>query len=140
QDVVYHLTEHSKDILGISEIIHVVDSPDKRLCDSNFSIKSLHCKSICLIDRTVEYWRLKLTKLDYSLLQSLVWMSEPVQCFSSRRNLQVASMVIPSFQNGYAHTLLTEIELSALIDAYHWLSVIAYCFLDQTLNYYSNSA
>ena len=53
-----------------------------------------------------------MTKLDYSLLQSLVWMSEPVQCFSSRRNLQVASMVIPSFQNGYAHTLLMEIELS----------------------------
>lgn len=35
---------------------------------------------------TVEHWRLKLTKLDYSLLQRLVWTSEPGQCFGSRQN------------------------------------------------------
>ncbi|TKC49040.1 hypothetical protein EI555_003816, partial [Monodon monoceros] len=65
-------------------------------------------------------------------------LSQHFLCDSKWTN--VASMVIPSFQNGYAHTLLMEIELSTLIDSYHWLSVIAYCFLDQTLNYYSNLA
>ncbi|XP_054940566.1 metalloendopeptidase OMA1, mitochondrial isoform X3 [Physeter macrocephalus] len=48
----------------------------------------------------------------------LVWTSEPVQCFGNRWNLQKASMVFPSCQNGYLHTLLMEIEPSTWIDSY----------------------
>lgn len=47
-----------------------------------------------------------------------VWTSEPVQCFGSRWNLQKASMVIPSCQNGCLHTLLMAIELSTWISSY----------------------
>ncbi|XP_044920534.1 metalloendopeptidase OMA1, mitochondrial isoform X2 [Mustela putorius furo] len=77
--------------------------------------------------------------------QRLVWTSEPVQCFGSRWNLQIVSRAIPSCQNGYPHTLLMEIELSTWIDSYLRLlklerSVIAHHFLDQTLDYSSNSA
>ena len=63
--------------------------------------ENLYCRSICLIDHTVRHWRLKQTELDQSLLQSLVWMSGPGQCFDSRWNLQVASTVISSCQKGY---------------------------------------
>ncbi|XP_032695613.1 metalloendopeptidase OMA1, mitochondrial isoform X2 [Lontra canadensis] len=77
--------------------------------------------------------------------QRLVWMSEPVRCFGSRWNLQIVSRAIPGCQNGYPHTLLMEIELSTWIDSYLRLlklerSVIAHHFLDQTLDYSSNSA
>ncbi|VCX39576.1 unnamed protein product [Gulo gulo] len=77
--------------------------------------------------------------------ERLVWTSEQVQCFGSRWNLQIVSRAIPSCQNGYPHTLLMEIELSTWIDSYLRLlklerSVIAHHFLDQTLDYSSNSA
>ncbi|XP_058991689.1 metalloendopeptidase OMA1, mitochondrial isoform X2 [Mustela lutreola] len=77
--------------------------------------------------------------------QRLVWTSEPVQCFGSKWNLQIVSRAIPSCQNGYPHTLLMEIELSTWINSYLRLlklerSVIAHHFLDQTLDYSSNSA
>uniref|UniRef100_A0A9L0R9P8 Metalloendopeptidase OMA1, mitochondrial n=1 Tax=Equus caballus TaxID=9796 RepID=A0A9L0R9P8_HORSE len=85
-----------------------------------------------------------LARVQVAEFSRLVWMSEPVQCSGSKWNLQIGSMVNPGYHSGCPHTLLMVIELSAWIDSYLRLSklersVIAHHFLDQTLDYYSNS-
>lgn len=55
----------------------------------------------------------------------LVWTSDPVQCFGSSWNLQIPSLVTPTYQNGYPHTLLMETELSSWINLYlRWANTV----------------